>query len=107
MPKLDKVTIGDINPLLVQNLTEEWCSQLKYGGKILGLVRNILNLAVRYGYISNNPALPITAPKIKRERKTGNNFYTLNQLKQFLELVEKTDNIEKIALFRLLAFTGI
>ncbi|HEP2851155.1 TPA: tyrosine-type recombinase/integrase [Streptococcus pyogenes] len=107
LPKLDKVKIGDINPLLIQRLTEEWCNDLKYGGKILGLVRNILNLAVRYGYINNNPALPITPPKIKRRRKMNNNFYTLDQLKQFLELVEKTDNIEKIALFRLLAFTGI
>lgn len=107
LPKLDKVMIGDINPLLIQRLTEEWCDHLKYGGKILGLVRNILNLAVRYGYISNNPALPITPPKLKRERKKDNNFYTLDQLKEFLKLVDETDDIEKIALFRLLAFTGI
>ena len=107
LPKLSNVKIGDISPLLIQQLTEQWCYELKYGAKILGIVRNILNLAIRYGYLNSNPALPITPPKIKRERQKNNNFYSLDELKIFLKLVDETDDIEKIALFRLLAFTGI
>lgn len=107
LPSIGHFKINELTPLIIQQHQNDWSSKLKYGRKLLGLVRNTLNLAVKYGYLENNPAIPVTAPKIKREISKQKDFYDKEELKQFMELVEKTNDIRKIALFRLLAFTGI
>lgn len=107
LPTLGKIKLTDMTPMMIQEKTDQWVNDLKYGRKVLGAVRQILNYAVKNQYLSNNPAIYATAPRIQREIKTNKNFFDKDQLKKFLELVDYTKDIEKIALFRLLAFTGM
>lgn len=107
MPDLGNKKIKDITPRMIQEFQNEWSSKLKFGRKLLGFVRSVFNYGIRLGYIDANPAISVVAPKIKRERKEDKNFYDHDELKKFMSLAEKTGNIQKIALFRVLAFTGI
>ena len=107
LPSIGHFKISELTPLIIQQYQNEWSAKLKYGRKLLGLVRNTLNLAIKYGYLENNPATSVTAPKIKREVSNQKDFYDKEELKKFMELVEATKDIKKIAIFRLFAFTGV
>lgn len=107
LPDLGHLTLKEITPKLLQNKLNDWCDKLKFGRKLLGPVKQVFDFAIQREYIQINPTLSVSAPKIKREIKVKKDFYNPDELKEFMKLVEKTDNIKKIALFRLLAFTGI
>lgn len=107
LPALGNQKIGDITPMMIQNHQNDWCEKLKFGRKLLGMIRNVFNYGIRIGVIQINPAASVVSPKIKRELKHTKNFYDKNELKTFTSLVESTNDIQKIALFRILAFTGI
>ncbi|HFR4577643.1 TPA: tyrosine-type recombinase/integrase [Streptococcus suis] len=106
-PAIGHRRISEITALELQAHTQHWCSKLKYGRKILGLVKTIYRYAVRMGFIAISPAESVTAPKLKRTISTTKDFYDKHELKEFMQRVEATGDIRKIALFRVLAFTGI
>lgn len=106
-PTIGHYQIRDLTPLIVQKFADQWSEKLKYSSKIVGLVRNILNYAVKYGYIKMNPAELVTTPKVKREAKKEKDFYNKDELKELMQYVYDTDDIDIITTFRLLAFTGV
>ena len=59
--------------------------------------------------ISNNPMKNTLMPKKKQvvEDDKLENFYTLDTLKQFLEVVEEQETSKHFAMFRLLALSGL
>ena len=68
-------------------------------------MNNVFKYAIRHGYIESNPVdSVITSTRKKSDIKSD--FYNKNELQKFLKLVAKTKDLEKITLFRLLAFTG-
>ncbi|MEI4352237.1 site-specific integrase [Streptococcus suis] len=106
-PAIGHRRISEITALELQSHTQQWCAQLKYGRKILGLVKAIYRYAVRMGFVAISPAESVTAPKLKRTLSTTKDFYDKHELKEFMQRVEATGDIRKIALFRVLAFTGV
>ncbi|HEL2334981.1 TPA: site-specific integrase [Streptococcus suis] len=106
-PAIGHRRISEITALELQSHTQQWCAQLKYGRKILGLVKTIYRYAVRMGFVAISPAESVTAPKLKRTVSTTKDFYDKHELKEFMQRVEADGDIRKIALFRVLAFTGI
>lgn len=107
LPALGEKTLDAITPLLLQELMKHWVSKLKNGRKHKGLISNIFKYAIRHGYTDNNPIDSVIVPQTRRLEDPKKDFYDKNQLKTFMELVASTNDFEKIALFRLLAFTGI
>lgn len=107
LPLLAKRPINEVTPLEIQDCVDIWVKNLKYGRKMLGLVRNIYKYGIKFGYTATTPAESISAPRQKRELKSTKDFYSKQELQKFLGLVEQTGSIKKIALFRVLAFTGI
>lgn len=107
LPVIGKRSIDEITAIELHNHAREWSKNLKYGRKMLGLVRTIFRYAVRMAYIAVSPAESVTAPKIKQERTERRKFWNKDELQAFLQLIEQTNDIKKIALFRVLAFTGI
>ena len=68
-------------------------------------MNNVFKYAIRHGYIETNPVdSVITSTRKKSDGKSD--FYNKDELQKFLKLVAKTKDLEKITLFRLLAFTG-
>ena len=89
----------------MQEQANEWSKKLVYGRKLKGLMNNVFKYAIRHGYIDTNPVdSVITSTRKKSDNKSD--FYSKDELKKFLKLVSKTKDLEKITLFRLLAFTG-
>lgn len=104
-PALGEYKIASLTPLQMQEQVNIWSKKLVYGRKLKGLMDNICKYAVRHGYTDNNPmASVITTGRKKVEN--ASDFYDKDELKVFLNLVEQTGELEKIVLFRLLAFTG-
>ena len=97
--------IASITPLQMQEQANEWSRKLVYGRKLKGLMNNVFKYAIRHGYIETNPVdSVITSTRKKSDNKSD--FYNKDELQKFLKLVSKTKDLEKITLFRLLAFTG-
>lgn len=104
-PTFGKRKIATITPLQMQEQANEWSRKLVYGRKLKGLMNNVFKYAIRHGYIESNPVdSVITSTRKKSDIKSD--FYNKNELQKFWKLVAKTKDLEKITLFRLLAFTG-
>ncbi|WP_205272275.1 tyrosine-type recombinase/integrase [Lactococcus taiwanensis] len=107
LPVLGNTSLSDFTPLELQNFRNDLSEKLKFARKLFGMVRKVFNHAVLLGYIQANPAAAVTSQGIKKKVKEKKDFYDTDELRDFLGLVEKTNDIKKIALFRVLAFTGI
>ena len=104
-PALGDKKIGSITPLQMQEQVNEWSRKLVYGRKLKGLMNNVFKYAIRHGYIDSNPVDSVVATARKKV-DSKSDFYTKDELKKFMKLVTKTKDLEKLVLFRLLAFTG-
>ena len=104
-PALGDYKITDLTPLQMQEQVNAWSKKLVYGRKLKGLVNNICKYAIRHGYLTSNPMDSVTALTKKKPDATSD-FYDKDELKTFLDLADQTGDLEKIVLFRLLAFTG-
>ena len=69
----------------------------------------ILDYAVKMKVIYSNPMKDVLLPKKKDDITSDDKdkYYSKEELKQFLELVESEQNIKLTAMFRVLAYTGI
>ena len=69
----------------------------------------ILDYAVKMKVIYSNPMKDVLLPKKKDDITSDDKdkYYSKEELKQFLELVESEQDIKLTAMFRLLAYTGI
>ena len=62
-------------------------------------------LVINMNYIDRNPMKNVIMPKIKKTR--SDNFWSLEELHHFLDIVKETEPFKHFALFRLLAFSGL
>ena len=77
--------------------------------QIIGIVKSVLDYALRLGMIESNPMLYVIKPRKRvdvSETEKHGNFYTKDELKKFLAAAKDT-GLKKYALFRLLSFSGM
>lgn len=73
----------------------------------------VLDFAIKRGNIQTNPYVPVDLPATASKEAIGadedeaENFYTREQLIEFLSSLERDRNHKAYALFRLLAFSGM
>ena len=104
-PALGEYKIASLTSLQMQEQVNVWSKKLVYGRKLKGLMDNICKYAVRHGYTDNNPMTSVITTGRKKV-ENASDFYDKDELKIFLDMVDQTKDLEKIILFRLLAFTG-
>lgn len=104
-PDLGNRKIASITPLQMQEQANEWARKLVSGRKLKGLMNNVFKYAIRHGYIDSNPIDSVVTTARKKIDNTSD-FYNKDELQTFLKLVEQNEDLEKMVLFRLLAFTG-
>lgn len=104
-PALGHQKVSSLTPLQMQEQVNAWSKKLIYGRKLKGLMNNICKYAIRYGYATTNPMDSVTT-LVKKQSEETTDFYTKEELQTFLSYVDETEDIEKRAFFRLLAFTG-
>lgn len=104
-PAFGNRKIATITAIQMQEQVNEWSKKLVYGRKLKGLMNQIFKYAIRHGYIETNPVDSVVT-SIRKKSNEKSDFYNKDELQKFLKLVVQTKDLEKITLFRLLAFTG-
>lgn len=105
--KVEKITI-DVCQLHV----DEWSNKLKKFRMVKSYASKVLDFAIKRGYIQTNPFTHVDMPTALKKKQasteeTDENFYTKDQLLQFLTCLKEEANTKAFTFFRLLAFSGI
>ncbi|QNK88916.1 site-specific integrase [Sporosarcina sp. resist] len=113
LPAMGAYKIEKIHVDVCQMHVDEWAAKLKKFRMVKAYAAKVLNFAIKRGYIQTNPFahvdMPATACKktIVNDEDEAENFYTREQLIEFLSCLGQESNYKAYALFRLLAFSGM
>ncbi|MGG0666946.1 site-specific integrase [Lederbergia citrisecunda] len=113
LPAMGAYKIEKIHVDVCQKHVDEWASKLKNFRMVKAYAAKVLDFAIKRGYIQTNPFthvdMPAAASKkaIVSDEDKVENFYTREQLVEFLSCLEKESNYKAYAFFRLLAFSGM
>lgn len=105
--KIQKITVD-----VCQRHVDEWADKLKNFRIVKSYAAKVLDFAIKRGYIQTNPFALVEMPtSLKKKRASvevkAENFYTKEELIQFLSCLEKENNVKSFTLFRLLAYSGM
>ncbi|MEA0553571.1 tyrosine-type recombinase/integrase [Lysinibacillus irui] len=113
MPALGKYKIEKLTVDICQKHINEWAGNLKKFRIVKAYAAKVLDFAMNRRFIQTNPFALVEMPSnLTRKASITNddedeNFYTREQLIQFLTCLEQENNYKAYALFRLLAFSGM
>lgn len=110
LPAMGVYKIGKINVAICQHHVDEWMEKLVNGDKTKSYASLVMRFAIKHDYIQTNPFDLIDLPRQRKKSSTkrdAENFYTKEQLREFLECAEKQPNYKVYAFFRLLAYSGM
>ncbi|MDY0406502.1 site-specific integrase [Virgibacillus sp. 179-BFC.A HS] len=104
--KIEKITVD-----ICQKAVNDWAKRLKNISKVKAYASRVFNFAVKRDFVQKNPFDLVELPR-KRNKQLPDetdekNFYTREQLIEFLSCLEKETNVKAYVLFRLLAFSGM
>ena len=104
--QLKKITLPYCQKI-INNYSKSFSLAVLKKIKIYGIM--ILDYAVKMKVIYDNPMKDVLLPKKDDDINSDDKdkYYSKEELKQFLELVESEQDIKLTAMFRLLAYTGI
>lgn len=105
--KVDKITVD-----ACQKHVDEWADKLKKYRVIKSYAAKVLDFAIKRGYLQTNPFALVDMPKPKQApleltKDVEENFYTREQLKEFLHYLKEENNPKVYTFFRLLAYSGM
>lgn len=109
LPALGDKQLSKITPGLLQRLVNSWAKKSSSAFREwVSKLKRIFRYAEQCGYINGNPARLIQMPKpSKQEEQKAPNFWTKQELNQFLNAIDGNRYPEQLAFFRTLAFSGI
>ena len=110
LPAMGAYKIDKINLAICQRHVDEWVEKLVNGDKIKSYASIVIRYAMKHNYIQTNPFDLVDLPRKLKKRSAKadvENFYTKDQLREFLDCAEKQPNYKVYAFFRLLAFSGM
>lgn len=105
--KIEKISI-DVCQLHV----DEWSNELKKFRMVKSYAAKVLDFAIKRGYIQTNPFNLVDMPTALKKKQASveekkENFYTREELNEFLSCLKKEDNVKAYVLFHLLSYTGM
>lgn len=105
LPELGNYKIREIDHDDIQDLANKWGEYQKCRTWISTIGR-VFEYAQVHNIVKENPTKLVTIPKYKKtnDKKL---FYEKDELNKFLQVLKKEDNLQKVALLRLLIFTGM
>nr|WP_246602569.1 site-specific integrase [Sporosarcina aquimarina] len=113
LPAMASYKIEKIHVDVCQKHVDEWAAKLKNFRMVKAYAAKVIDFAIKRGYIQTNPFAHVDMPAnafkkaIANDENEKENFYTREQLINFLSCLEKESNFKAYALFRLLAFSGM
>lgn len=109
LPTLGEYKIDKLNVELCQRAVNEWADKLKNFKMVKAYASKIVDFAIKRNYTKSNPFTLIELPKkrVQNAQQKFENFYTKDELIEFLSRLEKEDNYKAFTFFRLLSYTGM
>jgi len=113
LPAMGHYKIDRIDIATCQKHVEQWAEVLKGFMKVKAYAALVITFAMRRKYIdiNQNPFDLVEIPKAKKvitfEEEVFENFYTKEQLNEFLDCLKQEKNLQRYAFFRLLAYSGM
>lgn len=111
LPKFGHLKINDITRVYCQHVINEWSKEMKAFNDYKIQTNLVFKYALRLGILQQNPMDYITLPKrqdklLYDSSETKVNFFSRQELKRFLALVNEEEEYKIYTIFHLLAFTG-
>lgn len=110
LPKFGNMRIAKIKSSYIQTVLNGWHKEFKQFKLIYNYVNRVMRYALLQRIIQENPCDLVHVPTKKLDYgidKTTKDFYTKNELQEFLQVIEKHEDYNWYTMFRLFAFTGI
>lgn len=111
LPSMGKYRIEKINIEICQKHFNDWALKLSKARTIKSYAAKVLDCGIKRGYLQTNPFTHVEtrlkAKKAINENNDNENFYTREQLIEFLNYCELSLPYKAFSLLRLLAFTGM
>ncbi|GED63264.1 site-specific integrase [Lysinibacillus fusiformis] len=113
LPSFGEYRIAKIDATICQKHVNQWAKKLKRFSMVKNYTALVIKYAIRHGIIDKNPFELVEMPIIKNNISLEDdddefeNFYSREQLVQFLQCLQQDPNLKKHAVFRLLAFSGM
>lgn len=105
LPSLGEFKISKITPWQCQELITEKGKTFRNIKQIKSYISQIFEFAIKMKLISDNPVKGVVLPK--REKIESQNYFSVQELHQFLKIVKEEEPYKNYALFRLLAYSGL
>ncbi|MCC5894060.1 MAG: site-specific integrase [Alkalibacterium sp.] len=112
LPVFGDLNIKKIGLRDCQLAVNEWSAYYVNFKVLKSAVQRVLAHAVKLRYVTDNPMMHIEMPKkrisyAELTEDASAQFYTPSQLKTFFEVLSNHFTLKEVALFRVLAFTGM
>jgi Site-specific recombinase XerD len=108
LPCFKNKYIDKIDMFYCQRQVNYWADALVNYSTLISYTRDIFDLAIKMNLITENPMNKIKRPKrLQEPTNKSENFYTKDELIQFLDCVCESYDFRYYALFRLLSFSGM
>lgn len=110
LPAMGNYRVEKISVDICQKHLDDWASKLVRFLMVKSYASKVLDFAIKRSYIQSNPFSLVEIPSRKKkgiENEDEENYYTREQLIEFLSCSKKEKNFKAYALFRLLSFSGM
>lgn len=113
LPAFGDYRIANIDTAICQKHVNQWAKKLTRFRMVKNYAAVVIKYAMKHGIIDKNPFELVEMPVLKKkislddEEEEFENFYTREQLLHFLKCLEGDSNQRRIAIFYLIAFTGM
>lgn len=105
LPIFGDKKISKISPFDCQTFITDKAKTYKNMKQIKSYTSKIFEFAINMNYIERNPMSKVIMPKIKKT--ASENFWSVSELQQFLQIILENEPYKHYALFRLLAYSGL
>lgn len=106
LPELNDLPISKITVDKCQELTNMWFKKFKMYRKLINLMNQIFEYAIKKQVITFNPVSLVDIP-VNRSIKTEREIYSMSELKYFLDILGIVASEKQQMYFTLLAETGL
>ena len=108
LPDLGNFYIEKLTIFRCQQIVNKWSDGLPKTFIILyNFSKKIFDYAISNELIQRNPMKRVILPKIEQQKKPFTNFYSKEELNEFLEACKQKKNPRVYLFFRILAYTGM
>lgn len=105
LPKFGDKSISKITPVHCQNAINDWAVKYTNIKQLKSYSSQIFEYAIFAELLQRNPMTNTKLPK--QEKKESENYFSLEELKEFLEILNKEESLKHILIFQLLITTGV